>query len=363
MPQTDVLKTTTTGLKGTVLDFSVSPQAIESPEEQDENYYYNDKFATWHGYYRTLPEANSNLDALATWSVGKGWEADATTTVRLERITGNGKQSFQQIMKNHLIIKKLNGDSYTQIIRNEKGSLINLKVLNPARIVVVYGKDGRIKRYDQLDSKLKGTLRKFKPEEILHSMNNPVGDEMHGISVFEPAQWAIDAKQEAMRDWRRISHRSTIRVLYVDIDDTAQITKIRNQYAEGIKQGEVLILPVKKGDAEFEDLSLPPVQAFLEWIRYLDNFIYQALKVPKIITGGTQEHTEASSKVGYLTFDPVYTQEQLELEADLWNQVAIKVDFKRPAEFGGTMNEDEQKNTGQVGFQPNETQVTAGRRE
>ena len=79
--------------------------------------------------------------------------------------------------------------------------------------------------------------------------------------------------------------------------------------------------------------------------------------------GGADEHTEASAKMGYITFDPVYSQEQLELEADLWNQAAIKVKFNRPAELGGLMTQSEEKNTGQTGIQPNETAVTAGRTE
>lgn len=358
MPETDILKTTTSEMTGKVTDFIVNSMSLDSPGDQDNNYYDNPNFTKYHGYYRTIPEAKSNIDAIRTWSVGKGWESEDTrTTVILQSITGNGKQNFQQIIGNHLVVKKFNGDAYTQIIRNEKGTLINLKNLNAGRIRVVYSKDGRIKKYQQLDTKGNSVLRTIPKEEMLHSMNNPIGDEIHGVSSFEAAQWAIDAKQEAMRDWRRISHRSTVRILYVDLSDTEQVNRAKSQYAEGVKSGEILILTVKPGDAQFEDLQLPPVEAFLAWIRYLDNFIYQALQVPKIITGGTQDFTEASSKVGYLTFDPVYTQEQLELEADLWNQAAIKVDFKRPAELGGTMNEDEQKNTGQTGFQPSETNV------
>ena len=106
-----------------------------------------------------------------------------------------------------------------------------------------------------------------------------------------------------------------------------------------------------------------PLQNPIEWIRYLENFFYQAVGVPKIILGGSQEFTEASSKVGYLTFEQVYAREQKELEADLWNQLAIKVEFIRPVSLKDNVTQDEAANTGQVGIQPNETEVQVTRNE
>ena len=41
--------------------------------------------------------------------------------------------------------------------------------------------------------------------------------------------------------------------------------------------------PVKKEDANIEDLVAPPIAAFLEWIRYLENIFYQAVGVPRVI--------------------------------------------------------------------------------
>ena len=358
MPDTDIRQTDTTELKGTVQDYNVNSKELDSPEQAPETFWDNRYFAQYNGYFKTLPEVNANVTALSTWTCGKGWKADIPTQVILENIVGNGKQNFQSIMEAHQTMKKVNGDAYTQIIRSDSGTLINLKLLNPSRIKVFFDKQGIISRYEQLDIKKETTVRTFKPKEILHSINEPFGDEIHGYGILEAAKWVIDAKNEAMSDWRRILHRSTIRVLYVDEDDTTKLNTLKTQYADAIKNGEVLILPIKKSEGELTDITAPPIDNFMQWIRYLDNFIYTAVKIPRIITGGTQEHTEASAKIGYITFEPVYTQEQLELEADLWNQAAIRVKFNRPAELGGLMQQDEAKNTGQVALQPNDTEAT-----
>ena len=99
----------------------------------------------------------------------------------------------------------------------------------------------------------------------------------------------------------------------------------------------------------------------MEVIRYADNYFYEILGVPKIITGGTQDFTEASSKVGAFTFEvPSQTEARL-LEQDIWNQVAIRIKFDRPPSMMDNIQSDQSKNTGQMGFQPNDMQAGAGK--
>jgi hypothetical protein len=120
----------------------------------------------------------------------------------------------------------------------------------------------------------------------------------------------------------------------------------------------MLVLPMKTADIKDSAVS---VKDFLSWISYLENFFYQAVGIPKIILGGSQEFTEASSKVGYLTFEQVYMSEQRKLEQDLWNQIGIFVKFERPISLKDEMAQSEAKNTGQVGFQPNDTVAGSGK--
>lgn len=344
----------------TDFDYSVDLQSLDSPT-YDERSWTNTFWTRWYGYYKTIPELHQSINSLAVWTAGKGWIADPLTTSILNKISGWGEDSFQSIMENMIIVKKINGDSYAEIVREpNKKTLVNLKPLSPARIKHITNKQGKLIRYEETDGVAGTKPRIYQPEEIFHLCNDRVGDQIHGTSVVEACEWVILARNEAMSDWKRISHRSTIRVMYIDADDTDKLTQVRTQYAEAIKNGEVLVLPGKKGEIELQDFSTPPIQPFIEWIRYLENFFYQAVGIPKIILGGSQEFTEASSKIGYLTFEQVYMREQRELEADIWNQLGLKVKFERPASLKDDLAASEAANTGQVGFQANElqTQVT-----
>ena len=129
------------------------------------------------------------------------------------------------------------------------------------------------------------------------------------------------------------------------------------EYEKAINKGEVLVIP--KGTVEITDSQIT-IQDPISWIQYLENFFYQAVGVPRVIAT-SQEYTEAASKVGFLTFEPIYTNEQTLLEQDLWNQIAIKLKFGRPPSLSGVLQESEEKNTGQTGIQPNEVTATAGR--
>ena len=83
---------------------------------------------------------------------------------------------------------------------------------------------------------------------------------------------------------------------------------------------------------------------------------------PKVLVT-SEGFTEAGGKAGLLAFEPVEIAEKLQLEEDLWNQLAIKIKFKRTPSLLGEAIGTEQKNAGQIGVQPNETEVVAQRTE
>ena len=357
--QSDITQTTQTDMAGKVTDYSVDPQNIDGVSDQKKNEWYYDKnFSKWLGYYKSIPEVKKPIDNYATWVVGKGIITDTGTQAVLDGITGWGEDNFLSIMWNMLVMKKVNGDSFAHIIRNEDtGTLINIKPLDPASMKSNTGGDGLIINYEQI-SKIEGKKPKeFQPHEILHLCNDRIADEIHGNSVIEACEWIILARNEAMADWKRISHRSTIRVLYVDEDDKERLANLKRDYAGAKESQDLLILPCKKGDAEFQDLNLPPVEAFLAWIRYLENAFYKAIGFPKSLTGDAEGIPESGGKMAYFNHMPIYNREVTDLEADLWNQVAIKVEFKEQATLTDSMNDTENKNKAQTGFQPSDTKV------
>ncbi len=355
----DITQTTTVDLTGIPL-FSVDTQATDGVMDQKESIWDNERWSQYLGYYKEIPEYKTAINAFATWVVGKGWTASPRDSVILESITGWGEDSFLSVLWNMLIVKKFAGDAFAHIIRDDQGRLNNLKPLDAGSIRIVVNSDGIIIRYEQL-SKLgdKKAVKKFTPDKILHFSNDRVADEIHGTSITESIEWVILARNEAMRDWKRISHLSSIRIMYVDVNDKARLAELKTEYKKGIQDGSVMVITGKKEDVGFEDLVLPPAESFLAWIRYLEDVFYKSLGVPKIILGGGS-FPEGDSKISYLTFEQVYVREVESLKADLWNQLAIRVDFSPPVSLKDQAKETEQKNSSQTGFQNNDTEAGVG---
>ena len=358
MPDRDISQITGTDMTNLVKDYSVDTQETDGVSEQTETIQTYEKWPQYLAYWKTIPEYHSAINAFAKWVLGRGYTSDIKTQVILENITGWGEDNFQQILFNLLITKKLNGDAFALIVRNEEGTLRNLKPLSPGTMRTIINRKGIIKRYEQM-SRVKQAPRKYQPEEILHLVNDRIADETHGTNLTEAVEWVILARNEAMEDWRRISHRSSIRVMYIDADNTTKLGNVKKEYADAIQKGELMLIPAKKGEAEFEELSLPPIDAFMRWIQYLENFFYQVIGVPKVILGGGGDG-EGDNKMSYLSFEQVYVNEVEELKADLWNQVAIRIDFPPPVSLKDKTQDTEIKNTSQVGLQPNDAQAGVG---
>lgn len=359
---TNLSSTTTTTMKTGVPNYSVSAKILDVAGDQKETYWENSNWPTYLGYLKTIPEYRNAIRSLSIWTCGKGWEADIHTSNILRLIVGWGEDSFDSILQDMIVVKKTNGDAYAEVIRDEdSGTIINLKKLDPSTVRHVVNPKGLLIGYDVKNAN--GTWQRMETKEIFHICNDRIANEIHGVSVLESCKWVIDWKNEMLSDLRRVMHRATIRVLYIDADDTTKLSLVKTQYQDAIKNGELMIIPAKKGESEFQELNIPPTEAWMTVIRYADNYFYEILGVPKITTGGTQDYTEASSKVGYLTFEQPYMTEQRLLEQDILNQLGLEVKFIRPVSLKEDMVSSEAANTGQVGFQPNEMQTGMTRTE
>lgn len=353
MAELDSSTATTTNVS--IQDYSLNSQALDNGDNQEIIVDYPE--ATKHfGYLKAIPELNTAVWSLAIWTAGKGFRTDSITGVYLDHVTGWGEDSFQSILESMIVVKKICGDAFAEIIRDgdkQTGKLINLKPISPERMRTIVGSNGIIKRYEHLSG---GKWIKLKPYQVLHLVNDRIADENRGNSVLNVCKWVIDARQEALTDYRKVLHRNVIpvRIIEVDTDNTAKRNQLIAEYEQAIQKGEVLVVP--KGTISINDNKIT-IQDPLAWIAYLENFFYQAVGIPKVIAN-TSDSSEASSKVGYLTFEPRYSREQSLLEQDLFNQMGIKIKFNRPAELSNSMQDSEQKNTGQTNFQPKDTAVT-----
>jgi len=348
---------TTTDFTNQVPDFIVESKNLDvANSDGSETYVYFDKAPENFGYYFNHPQVSSPINSLATWAVSRGWKTeDAETKIILENITGQGKDTFDTIMWNHEVVKLACGDAFMEVVRNKK-KIINLIPISPERVKVVV-KGARIIRYEIYNGK---KWIKKKVEDILHSQNKRIGDQVHGTSLIQSNKAVIDALLEANKDERVIKHRDkALGVVYYKTNNTGKISYANTQIEKAVKNGEMVGLPEET--AEIKPYPSRSSEDRQNWLQYLENLNYQTGGVPRSIA--TSDGTsEVGGKMGHVIFEPIYTKEQVDLEADLWNQLAIKIKFNRPPSLGGMQPElDESKNTGQIAIQPNDVEASMTR--
>lgn len=351
----NISSATTTNMSNTITDYSVDSKKLDY--SGDEEFVVSFPEAQENmGYYFNIPELKSAVDALARWVVGKGWNVENPKNKSiLENLTGWGEDTIDNIFWNMLVVKKVVGDSFAEIIRSGK-TIVNLKPVSPERIRIVTNKQGRIKRYEIYDGK---NWKQKKTQDILHLSNDRFGDQVHGTSIVNSCKWVIKARNEALETNKIIDRRGrALGIAYYKTNNTGKITYANSQIEEAVKNGEMLGLP--DDTVDIKEFPTKSTSDNLSWIQYLENFFYQALGIPKIILGGSEQVSEGSNKMTTLTFEQVYISEQRQLEQDIWNQLAIKITFTKPASIADNIQMNEAKNTSQTNLQPKDTMVTGG---
>ncbi len=338
MPETDIGSAEASDLKNAMTDFSVDAVETDAPQDQEETTWQSTKWPQNLGYYKKIPELKVAIDTKATWTIGAGIEADEQTLMRLDTIKGNGKDNFNSILKNMVRIKVIDGDSYAEIIRDDEGMLINLKVLDPSTIVSVWNRQGRIKRYEQVTKTAwwkfwKKGSKKFEPEEIFHLNRDRIADEMHGISVIPAVEQIILMRNEAMDDWKKVLHRNVnpIVIWKLDTDDVREIAEIKRKTDQARAENENIYVP--KGVVDPEILSIAPNATLnpLPWIIHLNDSFFQVVNTPQIITGNAKEFTDASAKIVYLSYEQSVKAEQLYVEEQALLQLNLEIHLTFPA--------------------------------
>jgi len=354
----NVSSATTTDFSGTVEDFIVAAKALDVAEPiKGEFKHYFDKATTNFGYYLEIPEIFSAANSLSTWAFGRGYTMEDTKMqAQLEHVTGAGKDHFDRIVWNHEIVKLVVGDAFIEVKKGKSGAILNMIPISPERVRIVYGNNGMIKRYDVWNSQKWIPIKK---ENMIHSRNKPIGDQVHGQSQIEPAKFIIDARNEALADERVIKHRDkALGVAYYKTSNTGKISFANAAIEKAVNKGEMLGLP--EDTVKIEPYPSRSSEDRTAWISYLENFFYQVFGVPRSIA--TSDGTsEVGGKMGHVIFEPVYVKEQKDFELDLLLQQSIKILFNRPPSLGGLQAQTEEKNTGQTNIQPNDVEASVTR--
>jgi len=359
MADTSISTSTVSDMNSRVTDFEVDQKTTDGVGAQKETTWTFDKWPQYFGYYKQIPELKASIDAIAKWTVGKGFQSDDETTVILDNVFGYGEDTFNTILKNMIIVRQINGDAFAEIIRNnETGQLLNLKPLDPSSIKIVANEKGLIERYEQINKTKKITT--FRPQQILHLTKGRVADEIHGTSIIEAVEGIILKRNEALEDYQKVLHRNVypFKVWHLDTDDQTEINAFITKVENTVRDKENIFIP--KGNVEIEIPSVAQNATLnpMPFVEYLSSFFFQAVGIPQIILGGSQEFTEATAKIAYLAFQQSVEDEQRDIEAQLWAQLALRIKLEFPASLENELLSDTAKD-GAENIQPNET--TAGR--
>ncbi len=343
-------------------DFSVDPVSTDAATDQNETWYMNENATQQLGYYKTIPELRKSIDAAARWTNGKGFQADEITSIILARVRGNGKDSFNSILRNLERCKDIYGDAYAEIILDKDDFLLNLKPLDPSVIRIVANKKGIIIRYDQTakTGKKGKAIHKFQPEEIFHLSRNRIADEIHGISVIDALTEIILARNEAMADWKTVLHRNVVPVIiwYIDTDKTSKLQSFKNQMDLLRKNSENLVAPMNSTSHEI--LSIPGNATLnpLATIQQYNSYFFQSADTPQIMVGGSQEITEATAKILYLVFEQTTEERQLYQEEMVLNQLNLVINLEVPASLQNDLLSSKNKEETMQAATPEDTSVT-----
>lgn len=362
----NISNSVTSNMTNVVEDVSVNIQHPEGASNQKETEYTNPKFTQWFGYYKEIPEVKTAIDTRAIWTIGDGYKADARTTAILDNIKGWGTDTFDSILENAVVIKRVGGDAYIEIIRgdNPEKTLINLKPLDPSTMKTIVDPQGIIIRYEQV-SKLKHdkgkTIQKFNPEDILHFTNKRVADEIHGVSDIEAVEQIILANKESFTDTKRVQHLTAFPrfAFQLDTDDPVKIEEFAAKMDNAVKFKEHIYIP--KGSVEFELISVPANATSnpLPWREHLRNYFFQVVGIPQIIMGSSGEFTESTAKIAYLAFEQSVKSEQREMITQIWNKLNLRIDLAFPASLKNEMLSDENKDAA-AGTSFKQSDTTAG---
>lgn len=329
-----------------VPDITVDSRDTDAATGLDETEYQNTEWSQYLGYYKEIPEVKTAIDMRAIWTLGKGYIADPRTTVILDHVKGWGIDSFNSILKNMIVTRRIGGDAFAEIIRAEDGTLLNLKPLDPGSIKIIVDKKGVIKRYEQISkSGTKTLVQKFKPEEIFHLTNKRVADEIHGVSDIEAIEEIIKANKESFVINKQIVKNFSKPKLLVamDTDDVTKINTFIDKFDDATNKGDNLFYP--KGTVEPTVLAVAPNSTInvLTWRDHLRNYFFQVVGIPQIILGSSGEFTESTAKIAYLAFQQSVEDEQLDIEEQVWNQMFLKIELEFPASLQNEMLSDTSK--------------------
>lgn len=288
------------------------PMPAISPQK---DYEYSSEFLKWMGYVQKIPLLgsilNANVDAVvASWRC-KGEHASEMADI-LDRMVGNGKENYPAIMKNMLMISKIGGDSYAEIIYSgndpKEGDIEDLRILNPDNIKQNI-KNGRIKSYEERDGD-----GKWVPEGIFHLAYGRIGSAPHGRSTIEPMNNLLIHFMQVQDDMSRIFHRyiKPMNVFRFKTNSTAEISSWMGEFRKQMAVTESDIGIPDDLVSTIDRVSVPQGSSLDpgQWHNTLIHQFLMSNRVSENILGVSTQNSEESAKMSMSGFSQLVRSDQ-----------------------------------------------------
>lgn len=330
-----------------------------------------------------VPKLYSAAVMKKTWTVGKGMTCSPAVKVYTDAITGNGKQSFLEIIGSMIFTKQAQRDSFAFIVKsknaiapeNPKG-VLNLIERNPMNMVIVYNGKGQIDHYEQMKPKpTKGiinkvknfftgdtTFERFEVDEIFHLTNHRYAGETHGRSLPEIMEKKIKADDENFEVCQRVAKFQAVPFIIYKIksDDATTKANVKAAIIEAREGGIDLMIPDDENVLSFTPVQVTPSSFILDWRRQNNEEFYMAAGMPQVLFGGGG--TEANGKTSYLGHETVFAEDQRYIEEQIKKQLGFDIKLNSPASLLENLQLDETKDMqNALNFQPNDVQAGVGK--
>lgn len=329
----------------------------------------------WNAFMK-VPKLHSAIVMKKTWSVGKGISCSIPTKVYLDHITGNGKQTFREILGSMIVAKQAMRDSFAYIVKdkdaiapeNPKG-VINLIERNPKDMVIIFNDKGQIDHYEQMKPRPKGAnstekpeFEKFELDEIFHLTHHRYAGETHGRSVPEIMESKILADDENFQVCQRLAKFQAVPFIMFKVksDDATTIANIKANIKDARENGVDMVIPDDENILSFLPVQTTPSSFILDWRRQNNEEFYMATGMPQVLFGGGG--TESNGKTSYLGHETVFEDDQRYIEEQVKLQLGFEIELNSPVSLLENMQLDEMKDhQNALTFQPNDVQAGVGK--
>ena len=344
--------TTSTGLDQTLKIQTTDHSDVDSAGASEPTTWQSDNWQKYNGYYESHVAVKSVFNKLGMWTVGKGSKADKKTKKILDKVIGWGKDSFNSVMANQTRVKHVNGDSYAEIITKDEepikpdgSNLLNLKPLNPGKIIHHVNSNGMLEKYSQVNAD--GTETPLRLDQVFHLCHNRNADEIHGTSDIKALTTFLDKIKQLDEDMTVMFHRFVVPLVIwrLNTDNPEAMATFQAQEKAAWNTGDNLIIPDTAVDFQLLEVGkgVGNVLNPMDWRNKWTEEVIKGGGVPALIMAIEAGTTEASSKMVYLAWQQVIEDAQRTLEDQIRLQLHLEVKFEFPARIEENLGEDEGK--------------------